>query len=329
MVSGSTRFQIRSAATAFTLLAVCVAAPAPAHAEKIRLGLQNFLSYATTFIAIDKGYFKEVGLEMESTMIRGGGTATFSQVLAGQLDISSGAITASMINAVAQGANFKVIADKGQIRDGYSTNELWITRALHDGGVKDITGLRGKQVATSGVGASDWLILGMMADKFGLSLTGKDILAANLPAPQRGKALESGTVAGAILVEPFIANVDAKKAVRLMQITDVLPVFQTAVFYANESFVKTNGAAVEKFLSAMRKATAEYMKNPKADDLVAIISKYTGVTPAVIKSATPVYFALDGKVDVNAINEMKAYFLKSKLIANDVPLDRFVDKRAM
>src|SRR5690242_3686486 len=150
MISNLRRSTRRSAAIVMSLALMCAGAPAPAHAERVRLGLQNFLSYATTFIAIDKGYFKEEGLEIEPTMIRGGGTATFNQVLAGQLDISSGAITASMINAVARGANFKVIADKGQIRAGYSTNELWITKALHDAGVKDVTGLRGKQVATSG-----------------------------------------------------------------------------------------------------------------------------------------------------------------------------------
>lgn len=314
---------------AATVVAISVGLTGTASAEKIRLGLQKFLSYATTYIALDKGYFKEVGLDVETTMIRGGGTAAFNQVLAGQLDIANGAITASMVNAIIKGAKFKVIADKGQIRKGYSTNELWVNKAMYDKGMKDVPSLRGKKVATSNVGGSDWILLGLMAEKYGMSLVDKDILAAALPAPQRPKALESGTVAGAILVEPYISQVDRSKAVRLAQITDIYPVFQTAVFYANEAFLQANASAVDKFLSALRKATTEYNKNPKADDLVKIISKYTGVSPQVVKDATPVYFSPDAKVDVDAVNKAKAFFLKNKLISKDIPIEMLVDKRAM
>jgi len=314
---------------AAAVVAISVGFTGAASAEKIRLGLQKFLSYATTYIALDKGYFKDAGLDIETTMIRGGGTAAFNQVLAGQLDIANGSITASMINAIIKGAKFKVIADKGQIRKGHSTNELWVNKAMYDKGLKDLPALRGKKVATSGIGGADWVILGLMAEKYGLSLTNKDILAAGLPAPQRPKALESGTVAGAVLVEPFISKVDRSKAVKLMELTDIVPVFQTAVFYANEEFLNANASAVEKFLGALRKATAEYNKNPKADDLVRIISKYTGVSPEVVKNATPVYFSPDAKVDVAAVNRIKAFFLKSKLIPKDIPIEMLVDKRAM
>src|SRR5690348_6681550 len=314
------------------VLAIFVAfcgASTSARAEKIRVGLQNFLSYANVFIALDKGYFRDAGLEVETTMIRGGGNAAFSEVIAGQHDISSVAITASMLNDVIKGANIRVIADKGQIRADHSTNELWITKALHDSGVKDITGLKGKTVATSPPGGSDWLILAMMADKFGLSVPKKDILAAGLPAPQRVKALESGTVAGAILVEPFISQIDRSKAVRLMTVPDLMPVFQTAVYYTNEEFLKKHAMAVQKFLGALHKATAEYMKNPKDDGLVAILSKYTKVSPTVIKQAVPVYFSPDGKVDVNAINAAQNFLLKYNLISRKVRPEELISKDAM
>lgn len=300
-----------------------------AQAEKIRVGLQNFLSYANIFIAIDKGYFRDAGLDIEATMIRGGGTATFAEVLSDQIDISSGAITASMLNAVIKGAKVKVIADKGQIRAANSTNELWITKALHDSGVKDITGLKGKTVATSPPGGSDWLILAMMAEKYGLSVPNKDILAAGLPAPERVKALESGTVAGAILVEPFISKADQTKTVRLMTVPDMMPAFQTAVYYVNESFLEQRASDVQKFLGALQKATVEYMNNPKDDQLVAILSKYTKVSPDVIKGAVPVYFSRDAKVDIKSIDAAQDFLLKHKIISRKVAPEEFIIKSAM
>lgn len=303
--------------------------PMVGHAETIRLGVQNFLSYAPVFIALDKGYFKGAGLDVQPVTVRGGGTTSFNEVLAGDVDIASGAITASMLNAVSKGAKFKVIADKGQIRKGYVPNQLWINKKLADSGIKDITGLRGKQVATSGIGASDWVMLGMMADKYGMSIADKDILAAALPVPQRFQAVQAGTVAGAILVEPFLSQTDRSKAVPLMDITDVIPVFQTAVFYANQDFLTNNKAAVKKFLGALQKATALYMKDPTADDVVAIIAKHTKVSPAAVKGSIPVYFSLDGKVDADAIKKTAAFFLKSKLISKEVPLSAFIDKDAM
>ena len=102
--ANSKRLSKLLAAVAFVSYAVF---PMAGQAETIRLGVQNFLSYAPVFIALDKGFFKDVGLDVQPIMVRGGGTASFNEVLAGDVDIASGAITASMLNAVSKGAKFK------------------------------------------------------------------------------------------------------------------------------------------------------------------------------------------------------------------------------
>ena len=300
-----------------------------AFARPLRIALQPFLSYAPTFVALDKGYFRDEGLDVKTTMIRGGGTATFNETVSGAVDIGSGAITASLLNAVIKGTKLKVIAGKGEVRKGYSTNELWITRALYNSGVRTPLGLRGKTVATAGPGSSDWTMLGMMLAKYGLSLAKGDVLAAQLPGPERPLALENGTVAGAILVEPFIASVNRAKAVRLMRITDVVPVFQTAVFYTTAAFLHKHHNAVQKFLAALRKATAEYMKDPKSPEMLQILSKYTKVKISILKQATPAYFSLDGKVNAPAIRRQIAFLYANHLISRQVPLKDFISKGAM
>jgi len=298
-------------------------------AEPLRIGLQPFLSYAPTFVALDKGYFRDEGLDVKTTMIRGGGTAAFNECISGQLDICSGAITASFLNAVIKGVRIKVIADKGQIRKGHNTNELWVGKTLYDAGLKNAGGLRGKTVATAGPGSSDWILLGLMLKKYGLSLSNNDVLAALLPGPERPRALESGTVAGAILVEPFISSIDHNKAALLTRITDIMPVFQTAVFYARGDFLQKHSQMVRKFLAAMHKATKLYMQNPKSDAMLAILSKYTKVSPSVIRRASPAYFSPDGKIDVPAVRKTVKFLFDSKLISRSVHLKEFVDKGAM
>lgn len=316
------------------LPAVCLcvgfglAFPASA-ADPLKVGLQPFLSYAPAFIALEKGYFKQEGLDISTTMIRGGGTSTLTAELSKDVDISSGAITASMLNAIIKGVKLRIIADKGQNRKGYSTNELWISKALADSGVKNAGGLRGKSIATSGTGSADWVILGMLAEKYGLAIEKKDVIAVSMPGPERNKAVESGVLDGAVLVEPFIGAIDKSKAVRLERAIDITPVFQTAVYYVSQSFLDSHRAEVNKFLAALRRATADYMKNPKSDENVAILSKYTKVSPAIILSSTPAYFSSDLKVSREGVAKTVDFLYRHKLIGRPLKLEEFVEKGAM
>ena len=73
--------------------------------------------YAPFFIAIEKGYLREEGLEME--MLKAGGGAASPEISAGDIQYSTSA--ASSVSATLKGAPLKVVYTNSD-RPGY---ELW------------------------------------------------------------------------------------------------------------------------------------------------------------------------------------------------------------
>src|SRR5436305_1768758 len=87
------------------------AEPEPA---KVSLGEVGSASDAGIYVALDKGYFAEQGIEVERTRF-----TTAADMVAplgrGQLDVGGGAPSAGLLNAIARDIPLKIVADKGNI----------------------------------------------------------------------------------------------------------------------------------------------------------------------------------------------------------------------
>ena len=102
-------------------LAAMLAAGAPAWAgEAVRVGVIGLIADAGIYIAAEKGYFREAGVEM--TLEPFATSVKMLPVLSnGQLDVATGGIAASLFNGVAQGLPILVVADKGSTFPGFGT----------------------------------------------------------------------------------------------------------------------------------------------------------------------------------------------------------------
>lgn len=89
------------------------AAPAtdalPATPEPIRLGYVPVMIYAPLFIAQERGYFAEEGLQVELTPLQGGSDSVV-QLAAGNFDVAVGGAGAGLFNAARRGVEFTIVA---------------------------------------------------------------------------------------------------------------------------------------------------------------------------------------------------------------------------
>jgi len=124
------------------LLACAVLAASPAFAQtKVRVGAYASISDAPLYIALDKGYFKEQGLDVELVQVNSGGTM-MSLMTSGELDASGGSPGAGLYNAVRQGIQFKIVADKGSSLPGHGYFAFVVRKDLADQ-IKTVADLRG------------------------------------------------------------------------------------------------------------------------------------------------------------------------------------------
>src|SRR4051794_15501423 len=121
---------------------------------QVSVGTLGLLTDAGIFIALDRGYFAEQGLDVKIEQFDGG-TAMVPALAARQIQVGGGGVSAGLINAVQRGIPLKIVADRGQQRAGFGASALVVRKDLIDGGaVRDPRDLRGLTIAVAAAGLS-------------------------------------------------------------------------------------------------------------------------------------------------------------------------------
>src|SRR6266851_5164481 len=124
------------------------AAAQPGPPRKVRYGELKLLSDAGVYVGVDEGYFAEQGIELE--LVTFDSAANMVAPLAtNQLDVGGGAPSAGLYNALRNGVNVRIVADKGHsdpTPPGFPVSIYLVRKALVDQGVvqgiADLRGLR-------------------------------------------------------------------------------------------------------------------------------------------------------------------------------------------
>src|SRR5919106_1234455 len=188
------------------IIAVVVLLPALARAqlETVKLGDLAAISNAAIYIAVEKGFFKEQGVNTEITNFDSAAKMV-PALVAGELEVSVGSASAGLFNAVAQQAPFRIVADKGQAREGHGFTLLTVRKDLVESGqVKSFKDLKGKKIAILAKGNIQHYMVGKMAEEVGLTIN--DVELSFLDAPNQVTAFETKAIDAAYAVEPWAAR---------------------------------------------------------------------------------------------------------------------------
>ena len=121
--------RLLSLAIAFILTAATAQA-----ADKVRLSyVLSSVEYADDFLAIDKGYFKDEGIDLD--LQQAGGGAAVPALIAGDLDFTGSGSVA--ISAILKGAKLKVLL----VVDAHPAMQIWAQPAI-----KSFADLKGKPI---------------------------------------------------------------------------------------------------------------------------------------------------------------------------------------
>lgn len=310
----------------------------PKETTKVSLGMLRLTSSAPLFIAMDKGYFKDEGIEIEPQWFDAAhpiAVATASS----KVNVGATGITASLYNMAAKGQELAIVADKGREQQGYSSSALLVTTDNYNQGVTALENLKGKRIGITQKGSTFHYMLGRMLETKGMSLNDVEIVPLGKLSAVMA-ALESKQIDGCILNEPNITKVQKAGYGKLVtQVGDVIPYQTSAIFYSPE-FVKNQDAAV-RFMKAYSKACNYYYEaaiekkdSKKLDEVVTIVSKYVKAPEEDIKAGLP-YIDKDGKlldtdiktqIDWYTANEMISGQLDAKKVVNTTFLDKALTK---
>ena len=317
------------------IAALIVAAPASAQPAAplaprvaLKVGVIGALSDAGIFIASDRGYFRDEGLDVELVPFKAA-PQILPAIATGEVQASGSAITPALLNAFERGIAMKIVADKGQVSKGFGFAAIGIRSDFADR-IHDFKDLKGLKFAVPGKGVSSATQLGI-ALKLG-GIEPKDVELVELGLPEMVAALGNKSIDGATLLEPFVTLAVAKHiAVRWKGMEDFLPFKgQNGVIIYSQRFAEEHPEAAKRWMVAYLRGTRAYIdsvRNGKDRDAIeAILAAHTPVKdPALYAKMAPTGFDPNGRLEVKSLEADQDWFIKLGLQQQRVDLSKIID----
>ncbi|KZK94987.1 MULTISPECIES: ABC transporter substrate-binding protein [unclassified Pseudovibrio] len=305
-------------------------------AEKITVGALRFTSHAANFVAFEKGYFNEAGLEVEFKFFQAAQPMALA-IASGDVDFGLTAISGGLISLADKGA-VKVIGGALQEEAGIDGQMILASKAAFDAGLKTPADLKGKSFGVTTAGSSFHYMAHKIADKEGFER--KDIKIR--PLQKVGAvigALKSGQI-DAWSIVPHIAKGLAKspQVEMIGKVSDYVPNYQVTTVFTSAKNINSNPELVKTFLGAYSKGAADFNAalvdksagDAAAEDMVKLIHKYVYADRPYEKAAPSIR---NGAMRLNegaalnmaSVEDQLNWFKSEKLVPAGVTLDKLVD----
>jgi NitT/TauT family transport system substrate-binding protein len=287
-------------------------------ADLIRVGEGPFITGGGYFIAREKGYFKKLGIEIQSREFQDGSMAVPSMI-AGELEFAGMTAAASLFNSVAKGAPLVVVLDRANNRPGFGYTVVNVSTALYDQGVRslaDFAKLKGKRFGVGAVGSINQYNLSQGLLKAGLDPS-KDVQwIVNVPQPDLMRMLGQGQVDVTDLAYQFGLFAQNNKWGPIIANGDrIAPNTAIATFAVRKDYLEKNRDAVVRwaiaYLQGVKEFNAAAQAPDKHPDIVDILAKNTALNrPELVKAIAPNwgYINEDGIPPVESIMEMQDFW---------------------
>ncbi|ARI78506.1 ABC transporter substrate-binding protein [Halobacillus mangrovi] len=285
-------------------------------------------SGAGFYIAKEKGYFEDYNIEVKFTQFANSDDM-LPALAAGEVDIAGGVSTASFFNAIAQGIDVKIIADKGHYFDGKSYFSFVIREDLEEE-IQSYEDFEGKRIAVSSRNAVDDYIFQRMLEHAGLTEEDVEFVLmsdfGNMLA-----AMGNGSIDAALQIEPLITQGEQQGLhKRFGDATDFAPEAQIAMVLGSPSFINKETDVSLRFMAAYLKGVRDYndafVKEEGKDEIIEIMTKHTALkNPAIWEKVSVTGLDPNGKMFIEDIKKQYDMYKENNAIRGNLDFEKAID----
>jgi NitT/TauT family transport system substrate-binding protein len=293
------------------IFVLALLAPAWAGAQqlvKVRVSTIPIIDTAPLAAAMAQGYFKEQGLDVDTTPTVGGAVG-LPALAAGAIQIGYSNIVSIVLGAQ-QGLGFQMIAAGSASSDSPpNTAGLFAKKGSNFKSGKD---LEGKRIAVNTRNSINWLVV-----REWVQLTGGNperLTFLEVPFPNQSDAVRGNQIDAGFTVEPFLSAGVASGVTEIVgwpydRIMKRVPISQ---FASTKTYIQQNPDVIERWVRAYNKGIDWVNRNRGSDDWLKLVAAHTRLTPDQIRNiAIPVW---DKTVDPAAVEKMVAVMRKHGLL---------------
>lgn len=268
------------------------------------------------------GYFKDEGLDVEISDFATSGAAMTLLLSKGNLDVGAGNLTSGLFNAILNGENFKLVADKGHVEKGKEYMQLVVRKDhLDSKRYKTIKDLKEFKIGITAIdGVSQQIVIDMFLKSVGLNDSSIEYI--KMSYAEMNIALKTKNIDAAIQIEPFLTKALQKGYISIVSSTaDIHPNQQSAALFYSPKFMKRKKDAV-KFMKAYLRGVRAYNQaisgsNP---EIVTELKKIFKIEDSEWIEMRPVGLHDDGHLNTKDLLSDLAWY-KEKGFLPRVPLE--------
>ncbi|MBA3246011.1 MAG: ABC transporter substrate-binding protein [Actinobacteria bacterium] len=256
------------------LVGAALAQPDARQADSVNYATSfgNFGRDAYVYVAIERGYFRDAGLDVKVTSGTGS-VDNIKLVAAGRLDYSPVDIGALVVTKANEGLPVKIVSVVHQ-------NTMSAIFTLEERGITTPKELEGRTLADSPA-STVRILFPLYAKKAGIDaskVTWRDAAPPALPALLASRQVDGIGQFSAGL--PLVSRAAGGKKIRSFKYSKVLPGLLGIGIIASEDKIRTNPGQVRAFTRALNKGLAWSIQNPGAAG--AILAKYQQLADPVV-----------------------------------------------
>ena len=235
-----------------------------AEATTVRVAVPTLSMVVIAFTAAkEKGYYRDEGLDVDLVVMRD--TLGISALIGGNADFAS-----------MSGAGLTAILGGMPLRFAYTSFYRPMFWLYSRPDIRDVTGLKGKRVAVSGLGSGPATLLLEHLKKRGIE-GGRDLTILSMGiTPNRFAALVNGSVDAAVLIPPFTFMAEEGGFRELVSFIKEDFVELQGSIILREELLKAEPLLVEKFIRATLKGF-RYARENRAET-IPILARNTRTT---------------------------------------------------
>ena len=299
--------------------AVAASAQTPAAPlTKVSVSLLYITADVGVFYGIEKGYYREQGLELELQRMTSAADA-IALLATDKLDVGSGSATPGLFNALRRGLPIQIVAEKASVRPiGADTSvgpgSLMVRSDLRESGqIKTMADLRGKRIAVNSLQSTtlNYVMRGISQGGLGKD----DVTFVEMPFNQFVPALEKKAVDAVMAYPPLAKTLESKLklAVSLPE-SDLLRTSAndaTNIMMFSPGFAKSDAA--KRFMVAHLRAQRDYMRlvqTGQPGEICRVVNKYTPAMPADCAGITFTGTDPNGSVNVDSLERYQKEWLQ-------------------
>jgi NitT/TauT family transport system substrate-binding protein len=308
-----------------TAFGLALAAPAAAE-DTVRIGMARSVSNGAELIAIEKGYFKDVGIKVEMEDIDTSAN-TIALLATNRLQIVAGGISAGYFNAIEKDLPIIIIADRVSAPVGHN---LMLRPDLKDR-ITSLAGLKGKVIASNGTGSVSTYEVGKMLETAGLTIADVDVKIfpfTQMPVAFANKAIDAG-----IVIPPFVWQFAEQGLAVNFAEPDALvkPGPMTiAVVMVNTDWAKKNTAVLRNYYTAYMRGLRDYCDAyhgaPVKEEIIAALIRHGSERrPELLHKYPWPARSPDGRINTASMLDMQDWYIKNGYSRTRFSAGRLVD----